>query len=162
VKAAWIGAAALLLAALCGLLGGNTTLEVAKHVLGMNHTPTVPAPTATSSSTLTPTPLSKPTSTPYPAPALVSPDERTSFPEGQDVKLVWEWERDLAENEFFEVRIRLKREQEFDQVGLTKMSSRFVPASKLTRVGTYEWQVAIVSPSGEEKGVSQIRSFEVK
>ena len=207
MKAAWIGAAAVLLAALCGLLGGNTTLEIGKYILGMNRTPTptvpaptatststltstpaptatststltsTPAPTATSTSTLTPTPsptatatstsTSTPsptlTNTPYPTPALVSPSEGTSFPEGQDVKFQWEWERDLAENEFFEVRIRLKGEQEFDQMDpIIKAPYRLVPASELTQAGTYEWQVAIVSLSGEEKGASQIWSFEVR
>jgi hypothetical protein len=93
---------------------------------------------------------------------LVSPDEGTSFAKGQDVKLVWEWERALAEDEFFEVRIRLKGEQKFDRISLTKMSSRFVLASELTQAGTYEWQVATVSRLGEEKGASKIWAFEVQ
>jgi len=128
-------------------------------------TPTVvssPTHTPTITPTSTPSPTAMPTNTRYPAPALVSPDEGTSFPEGQDVKLVWEWERDLAEDEFFEVRIRLKGEQEFDQMDLIKVSYQFVPASELTQAGTYEWQVAIVSLSGEEKSVSQIWSFVVR
>ncbi|TEU11392.1 MAG: hypothetical protein E3J21_23775, partial [Anaerolineales bacterium] len=101
-------------------------------------------------------------STPYPAPALVTPDAGTSFAKGQDVKLVWKWEWDLAENEFFEVRIRLKGEQKFDSMGLTKIPYLVVPAFELTQAGTYEWQVAIVSLSGEEKGASQIWTFEVR
>jgi WD40 repeat protein len=101
-------------------------------------------------------------SAPCPAPALISPDEGKSFPERQDVKLMWEWEQDLAGNEFFEVRIRLKGEQKFDSMDLTKVPYQFVPASKLTQAGTYEWQVAIVLLSGEEKGASQIWSFEVQ
>jgi serine/threonine protein kinase len=164
VKAAWIGATATLLVALCGLLGGDFTLEIVRNLLGTNlaPTPTVSALTATSTSTSTPTPSPVPTSTPYPAPALVSPGEGTSITKGQDVKLEWKWERNLEENEFFEVRIRLKGQQKFDQMDLTKMSYQFVPASKLTQIGTYEWQVTIVSLSGEEKGTSQIRSFEVR
>jgi tetratricopeptide (TPR) repeat protein len=117
------------------------------------HTSTI---TLTSTSSPTVTPLS-----PYPAPVLVSSDEGTSFPAGQDVKLQWEWERDLAEDEFFEPRIRLKGEQEFDQMDLTKLPYQIVPASELTQTGTYEWQVAIVSLSGDEKGVSRIWSFEL-
>jgi len=123
------------------------------------HTPTS---TLTPVPTNTPSPTDTPTSTPYPAPILVGPEGGTSFPEGQDVKLVWEWERDLAENEFFEVRIRLKGEQEFDPMDLVKVPYRIVSASKLTQAGTYEWQVAIVSLAGEEKGASQIGSFEVR
>ena len=123
------------------------------------HTPTS---TSTPAPTNTPAPTDTPTSTPYPAPTLAGPEEGTSFPEGQDVKLVWEWERDLAENEFFEVRIRLKGEQEFDPMDLVKVPYRIVSASKLTQAGTYEWQVAIVSLAGEEKGASQIGSFEVR
>ena len=153
------------LAAILALLFGEGIFK--DIVRGPTATPTVtvavvPELTPTSTRTPTPTPTDTPAATPYPAPALVSPDEGTSFARGKDVKLVWEWELDLAENEFFEVRIRLKGEQEFDQVGLTKISSRFVPASKLTQAGTYEWQVAIVSLSGEEKGASQIWSFEVR
>jgi len=123
------------------------------------HTPTS---TSTPVPTNTPSPTDTPTSTPYPAPTLVGPEEGTLFPEGQDVKLVWEWEQDLAENEFFEVRIRLRGEQEFDPMDLVKVPYRFVSASRLTQAGTYEWQVAIVSLAGEEKGTSQIRSFEVR
>ena len=120
VKVTVIGAAATLLVALCGFLGGDTTLEIARYLLGMNptSTPMVSAPTAISTSTLTPTSFSTPTGTPYPAPALVSPDEGASFAKGHDVKLHWEWKQDLAKNEFFEVRIRLKGEQEFDQMDL--------------------------------------------
>jgi peptide/nickel transport system substrate-binding protein len=123
------------------------------------HTPTS---TSTPVPTNTPSPTDTPTSTPYPAPTLVGPEEGTSFPEGEDVKLAWEWERDLAENEFFEVRIRLQGEQEFDPMDLIKVPYRFVFASNLTQAGTYEWQVAIVSLAGEEKGASQIWSFEVR
>jgi len=165
----YVGAAIGVLAGIAGildfLLGGGIFRDI--FVRGPTATPTVmvevvPEPTPTLTGTPAFTPSDTPTSTPYPAPALVSPDQGTSFPEAQDVKLQWEWERDLEENEFFEVRIRLKGEQKFDPIGLTKMSSRFVLASKLTQTGTYEWQVAIVSPSGEEKGVSRIWSFEVR
>jgi len=93
---------------------------------------------------------------------LVSPDEGASFAKGQDVKLVWEWERDLAEDEYFEVRIRLKGEQEFERMSLTKVLYQVIATSELTQSGVYDWQVAIVSLSGEEKGVSQIWSFEVR
>ena len=166
VKSTIVGGVFLVIAALCGIFAGLPA-EIAKLAW-----PSTSTPTATSSPThtvtplpgftLTLTPFSTLTSTPYPASASVSPDEGTSFAKGKDVKLVWEWERDLAENEFFEVRIRLKGEQEFDQMGLIKMPYQLVRASKLTQAGTYEWQVAIVSLSGEEKGVSQIWSFEVQ
>jgi serine/threonine protein kinase/outer membrane protein assembly factor BamD (BamD/ComL family) len=114
--------------------------------------------------TTTPTAVltSTPTSTPYPAPVLASPDEGTPFAKGQNVKLAWEWERNLAENEFFEVRIRRKGQQEFDPMTPTKLRYQPVSSSKLTQTGTYEWQVAIVSLSGEEKGASPIWSFEVQ
>ena len=78
------------------------------------------------------------------------------------MKLVWEWERDLAENEFFEVRIRLKGNQEFDKMDLIKVLYQFVPASKLTQAGTYEWQVGVVSLAGEEKGASETWSFKIR
>jgi hypothetical protein len=125
-------------------------------------TPT-PSHTATATSISTSTPSPPPPSTPYPAPVLISPEEGTPFLEGQNVELVWEWEGDLAENEFFEVRIRLEWEQEFDPLDpIMKAPYRLVRASELTQAGTYKWQVAIVSRSGEEKGASQIWSFEVR
>jgi serine/threonine protein kinase/nucleoside phosphorylase len=163
VKAIRIGIAVILLSAF-GVLGGYTILEIASRLrdASVYPNPTASAPAVVSTFTPIPTPLFTPTSTPYPAPALVSPNEGTSFAKGQDVKLVWEWERDLAENEFFVVKIRLKGEQEFNQMGLIKMPYQFIPASELTQAGTHEWRVAIVSRSGEEKGVSQIWSFEVQ
>jgi tetratricopeptide (TPR) repeat protein len=164
----YVGYAIAVLAGIAGILDFLLGGGIFKHIFvgGPTATPSVIVtavlePTLTATDTPIPIPTDTPTSSPYPTPALVSP-EGTSFPKGQDVKLVWEWERDLAENEFFEVRIRLKGEQKFDPIGLTKMSSRFVPASRLTQAGTYEWQVAIVSLLGEEKGVSRIWSFEVK
>jgi tetratricopeptide (TPR) repeat protein len=137
-------------------------------------TPTVasieaPISTSTLSSTLTititPTSTPSPTNTPlppYPAPALVSPIDQIPIPKGQDVKLEWKWEQDLAEDEFFEVRIRLEGEREFGKMNRTKALYQFVPASKVTQTGRYEWQVAIVSRSGEEKVVSQVWSFVVQ
>jgi len=108
-----------------------------------------------------PVPTNTPIITPYPTPALISPDEGTPFAKGQDVKLVWEWERELADNEFFEARIRQPGQEEFTSMGRTRLSCQLALASKLTQSGTYEWQVAIVSRLGEEKGVSQMWSFEV-
>jgi uncharacterized protein YraI len=131
----------------------------------MPTTPTI-APTSMPSPTNTPTdtamPTATPTSTPHPGLALVSPDEGTSFTKGEEVKLQWKWEQDLAENEYFEVRIRLEGEQEFDQIDLTTELYRIVSASELTQAGMYEWQVAIVLLSEEEKGVSRTWSFEVQ
>jgi serine/threonine protein kinase len=112
-----------------------------------------PSPTATPTPTRIPPSIS--------ALVLVSPKEGTSFEQGESVKLQWEWEQELAGNEFFEVRIRPPRQREFDSMTPTKLSSQLVPASEL-KSGTYEWQVAIVSFSGEEKGVSQMWSFEVR
>jgi tetratricopeptide (TPR) repeat protein len=103
-----------------------------------------------------------PTSVTYPVPVLISPDKGISFTKGQDVKLAWEWKQDLGEDEFFQVRIRLEGQQKFDQMDLIKVPYQFVPISKLIQTGTYEWQVAIVSLSGEERGASQIWSFEVQ
>ncbi len=104
-----------------------------------------------------------PTLTLYPTPpALVSPEDGTSFEQGKGVKLEWEWEQELAENEFFEVRIWLPQQQEFAPLATTRLSSHPVLASKLTKSGTYRWQVAIVSRLGEERGVSQVWSFEIQ
>jgi serine/threonine protein kinase len=112
--------------------------------------------------TETPTPTVTPIITLDPDLALISPKEGTSFEKGENVKLQWAWKRDLADNEFFMVKIRPKGQQEFDLMDLTKLSYQFVSASELTQSGTYEWQVAIVSPSGEEKGASHIWTFEVQ
>jgi len=109
---------------------------------------------------VTETPM--PTSTPHPALALVSPDEGISFAMGQDVRFQWESEWDLAKDEFYELRIRLKGDQKFDPVDLTKLSYQFVSASRLEKGRVYEWQVAVVLRSGEEKGISQTWSFEVQ
>lgn len=106
-------------------------------------------------------PVGTPTIVLYPAPALVSPEEGTSFVKEENVKLQWKWERELADNEFFEVRIRSPGQQEFAPMGQTRLSSQLVLASGLTQSGIYEWRVAIVSLSGEEKSVSQTWSFEV-
>jgi len=121
-------------------------------------TPTLPTATPKAAPTSTP----RPTSTPYPAPVLISPDESASFTQVEDVKLVWEWERVLAGNELFEVRVRLRGQQEFDPIAKTQYLYYFVSASELTQSGTYEWQVAIVLLSGEERGASQTWSFEVR
>jgi outer membrane protein assembly factor BamD (BamD/ComL family) len=164
VKAAWIGFLSALLVALCGLLGSGTAQEMVKRWstgASLNPTP-IYVPTETPTSKPTPTYSPTPTGTPYPTPALVSPDEGTSFAKGQDVKLVWKWGMGLAENEFFQVRIRMQGNQEFDRMNLTKVSYQHVSASKLVQTGRYEWQVAIVSLSEGEKGVSQIWSLEVQ
>jgi hypothetical protein len=92
---------------------------------------------------------------------LISPDDGVSFLEGQDVKLEWEWKGELSEDEFFQVRIRLEG-QPFEKLDLTKVLYQFVPASRLRSVGAYEWQVAIVSLSGEEKNLSQKWWFKVE
>jgi len=180
-----LGIGAIIVAIICGIFStpfasrwwssvgsSDTPTVVSAEVLTPTNTPSSTptitiTPTSTPSPTNTPTdtamPTDTPTSTPHPGLALVSPpDKGALFPEEQNVKLVWKWEQDLVENEFFEVRIRLKGEQEFDRMDLTKMSYQFVPASNLTQGRTYEWQVAVVSLASEEKAASQIWSFEVR
>jgi outer membrane protein assembly factor BamD (BamD/ComL family) len=168
-----LGVLAIIVAVVFGIFSIPSVSSWWSSVISSN-TPTVastevPIPTNTSSSTptitITPTSTPSPTNTPfppYPTPALVRPDKGTSFAKGQDVKLEWKWGWDLAEDEFFEVRIRLEGEQEFGKMNRTKALYQFVPASKLTQTGRYEWQVAIVSRSGEEKVVSQVWSFVVQ
>lgn len=134
--------------------------EVLSTPVELTTTPTAASTVPPISTTLTRIPA--PSSISYPAPVLVSPDEGTSFPARQDVKLEWKWERDLAEDEFFQVRIRPEGGQEFNKMNRTKASYQFVPVSRLTHAGTYEWQVAIVSRSGEERVVSQVWLFVVQ
>lgn len=168
-----LGVLAIIVAVVFGIFSIPSVSSWWSSVISSN-TPTVastevPIPTNTSPSTLTititPTSTPSPTNTPlppYPTPALVRPDKGTSFAKGQDVKLEWKWERDLEEDEFFDVRIRLEGEQEFGKMNRTKASYQFVPVSRLTHAGTYEWQVAIVSRLGEERVVSQVWSFVVQ
>ena len=109
-----------------------------------------------------PTPRATATCTPDPTIKLVAPERGASFARGENVRLAWSWERELAEKELFEVRIRFEEEEAFRSVGLTTFSYQYVPGSRLTQAGTYEWQVTVVSRSGEEKRVSEVWSFEVR
>ena len=123
---------------------------------------------AAATRTLAPAPISSPTPaatatrTPDPTITLVEPNRGVSFAGGENVKLAWSWKRELAEKELFEVRIRFKGEETFQPVSLTTFSYHYIHSSRLKQRGTYEWQVAVVSRLGEEKGVSEIWSLEVR
>lgn len=117
-------------------------------------------PTVIPSSTPTNTPT--PTSIPYPDPVLISPEDGAILTHGQNVKLVWERGQNVAKaEELFEVRIWSQGQLEFVSTAQTELLYYIVFASELAQIGKYEWQVVVVSPSGEEKSASQIWSFEV-
>lgn len=61
-------------------------------------------PTATPTPANTSTPTATPTPTPYPAPVLTAPDDGSGV-QGEFPPLYWEWDGELGEGEFFEVRI---------------------------------------------------------
>jgi tetratricopeptide (TPR) repeat protein len=114
------------------------------------HTPPIePAPaTSTPSpiSTTEPTPSPTPIAAPYPAPVLVEPvDGITS--EGLLPLLDWHWEHELAEDEYFEVRIW--HEGEFYHTGIVWVKQPFFDfAIEGLSPGKYFWSIAVVRGNG--------------
>jgi hypothetical protein len=103
------------------------------------HTPT-PTPTATHTPTATPTP------TPYPPPVLEEPVDAVTS-EGRLPPLFWNWERELAEDEYFEVRIWHNGDPYHTGIVWVKRSP-FDFNLKGFPTGKYFWSIAVMRGNG--------------
>jgi hypothetical protein len=116
-----------------------------------------PSPTKTSTIAITPTPTPTHTSTATPTPTLYPPsvlDEPVDGikSEGRLPPLSWNWERELAEEEYFEVRIWHNGDPYHAGIAWVKRSP-FDFNLKGFPTGKYFWSIAVMRGSGiESKG----------
>jgi hypothetical protein len=130
---------------------GRPTQTPAPTAPAFTPTPTrspIPTRTPTSAPTETPSPAPTPTATPTPSPSAVpaTPVRRACPPPelagldifGCDVTFHWTWDGELAENEYFAVRVG---------IGAPGESRTWVKGTQytlvLTEPGEYVWEIAI-------------------
>jgi serine/threonine protein phosphatase PrpC len=155
--------------------------EAAKTPLPDGSTPSLtptptPSRTATTAPKATATPTTPPSATPglpYSAPVLLAPDDGAKLTVDR-FKLEWQWDRELGENEHFDVRI-WREGQEHKSVGWAEGKNQFyslhIPSldARLTQPdtkGAYHWAIAVVRgpqdggiPVKDLSGESRARTF---
>jgi outer membrane biosynthesis protein TonB len=103
-------------------------------------------PTPTPIPTATPTPTTTPTPTPYPPPVLEEPVDGV-ISEGRLPPLSWNWGRELASDEYFEVRIWHDGDPYHAGIVWVKRSP-FDFNLKGFPTGKYFWSIAVVRGNG--------------
>jgi hypothetical protein len=125
---------------------GPTLVETPTMTPTSTHTPTTTStPTQTPTTTSTPTdmPTVTPAPTPYPAPILTAPDNGSGV-QGEFPPLYWTWDRELGEDEFFEVRIWHESIETYHPaLGWVKVP-QFDYNIRGERQGIYYWTVIVV------------------
>ena len=124
-----------------------------------------PSPTATSAPTDTPVPPT-PTPGPPPPPVLEAPADGVSLL-GTDFVLRWSWPGQLAEDQYFDVRVWREGEPHY---GIAWAKQPEYPIKGYIRdhgPGTYFWQIAVIRGEngqflGEVAPPSEVRSFRVE
>lgn len=135
-------------------------------ILSPTDTPTLtatptpsPSATFTPTPTATPTPTTTPTPTPYPPPVLDEPVDGV-ISEGRLPPLSWNWGRELAEDEYFEVRIWHNGDPYHTGIVWVKCSP-FDFNLKGFPTGKYSWSIAVVRGNGvKSKGWTGMDAWE--
>jgi protein phosphatase len=110
-------------------------------------TPVPPTSTPTPLPTTSPIPTSTPTPAKYPAPRLVVPEDGAVFG-GYYVDLLWDWEGELKEDEWFDVRVWVGNIER--SIGIVK-EEKYTLTTAPSGSGEYRWRIVVVrvGPGGE-------------
>jgi hypothetical protein len=126
------------------------------------NTPTpslAPTPKPSATHTLTPIPTATPIPTPYPPPVLDEPVDGV-ISEGRLPPLSWNWGRELAEDEYFEVRIWHDGDPYHTGIVWVKRSPFDFNLTGFP-TGKYFWSIAVVRGNGvKSKGWQGLDAWE--